>query len=161
VTVQEQDEMSDISNEADFKRILETLKPEIQRQVAALFVEHVLPLSNDKRLNRVIKTAKDPDASKEELSAALRSAMAVTFDSHAVCGAEGHWSDQSGYFVARAAVAATTSPEHSRVGGPAWQAAMAARMAYTSMLIDDVSDQHSAHTECEWQYQALSDYLNA
>lgn len=87
--------------------------------------------------------------------------MAVTFDSHAVCGAEGHWSDQAGYFVARAAVAATTVPEHSRVGGPAWQAAMSARMAYTSMLIDDVTDQHSAHTECEWQWQALSDYLNA
>jgi len=44
---------------------------------------------------------------------------------------------------------------------PAWQAAMSARMAYTSMLIDDDTDQHPAHTECEWQYQCLSDYLNA
>jgi hypothetical protein len=159
--VQEQDEMNAIDNEADFKRELESLSPDRQRQVAALFVQHVLPLSHDKRLVRVVKTAADLDASREELTAALRSAMAVTFDSHAVCGAEGHWSDQAGYFVARAAVAATTAPEHSRVGGTAWQAAMSARMAYTSMLIDDVTQQHSAHTECEWQWQALSDYLNA
>ncbi len=150
-----------IVNEADFRQELESLNSDGQRQVAALFVRHVLPLSSDKRLERVVKTAADPGATKEELSAALRSAMAVTFDSHAVCGAEGHWSDQAGYFVARAAAAATTTPEHSRAGGPAWQAAMSARMAHTSMLIDDVTDQHSAHTECEWQWQALSDYLNA
>jgi hypothetical protein len=153
--------MNAITNEADFKQQLESLSSDRQRQVAALFVEHVLPLSTDKRLERVAKTAADPDTTKEELAAALRSAMAATFDSHAVCGAEGHWSDQAGYFVARAAVAATTDPEHSRVGGAAWQAAMSARMAHTSMLIDDVTEQHSAHTECEWQWQALSDYLNA
>jgi hypothetical protein len=159
--VQEQDDMTDIGNEAEFKRLLESLDPVQQRQVAALFVENVLHLSDDNRLNRVLKTAADPDASKEELSAALRSAMAATFDSHAVCGAEGHWSDQAGYFVARAAAAAATSRAHSRAGGPAWQAAMSARMAYTSMLIDDVTEQHSAHTECEWQHQCLSDFLKA
>ncbi len=153
--------MTLINNEADFKRELEALEPARQRQVAAMFVEHVLPLSNDKRLDRVVRTAADLESTREECSAALRSAMAATFDSHAVCGAEGHWSDQAGYFVARAAVAAVTAPENSRVGGPAWQAAMSARMAHTSMLIDDESGQHSAHTECEWQYQALSDYLNA
>ena len=152
--------MNDINNEADFKRVLGSLGDIPQRQVAALFVKHVLNLSDDKRLDRVIRTAGDSEATEEEMAAALKTAHAVTFDSHARCGAEGHWSDQSGYFVARAAVAATTSTGHSRVGGPAWQAAMSARMAYTSMLIDDETDQHSAHTECEWQYQCLSDYLN-
>ena len=151
--------MSDINNDADFRRVLEGLGDVQQRQVAALFVKHVLSLSGDKRLERVTKTAADADATEEELAAALKSAHAATFESHARCGAEGHWSDQAGYFVARAAVAATTTPEHSRAGGVAWQAAMSARMAYTSMLIDDVSNQ-SAHTECEWQYQSLSDYLN-
>jgi len=152
--------MNDISNEADFRRVLESLGDVQQRQVAILFVKHVLHLSDDKRLERVIKTAADPQATEEELAASLKLAHAVTFDSHARCGAEGQWSDQAGYFVARAAVAATTSPEHSRVGGAAWQAAMQARMAYTTMLIDDDTDQHSAHTECEWQYQCLSGYLN-
>jgi len=158
--VKEQDEMSDINNEADFKRVLETLGDVQQRQVALLFVKHVLHLSDDKRLDRVIKIAADSDATEEEITGAHKIAHAVTFDSHARCGAEGHWSDQAGYFAARAAVAATTSMEHSRVGGPAWQAAMQARMAHTTMLIDDETDQHSAHTECEWQYQCLSDYLN-
>ena len=153
--------MSDIKNEEEFKRELEALDDLRQRQVAALFVKHVLPLSADKRLERALKTASDEDATEEELAAALKLAHAVTFDSHARCGAEGHWSDQAGYFVARAAVAAVTPPSHSRVGGPAWQAAMSSRMAYTSMLIDDVTDQHSAHTECEWQHQSLSEYLNA
>ena len=152
--------MSDISNDADFRQVLQGLGPLQQRIIAAIFVGHVLPLSGDKRLDRVIKTVADVDASEDELSSALKSARATTFDHHARCGAEGHWSDQAGYFVARAAVAAATPPAQSRVGGPAWQAAMSARMAHTSMLIDDVSSKQSAHTECEWQYRSLSDYLN-
>jgi len=152
--------MSEIHNDTDFRDALESLDDVNQRQVAALFVEHVLPLSADKRLERVVKVATDVDATEEEVAAALKTAHAATFESHARCGAEGHWSDQAGYFVARAAVAATTPVAHSRAGGPAWQAAMSARMAYTSMLIENAPDQ-SAHTECEWQYQSLSDYLNA
>ena len=57
--------------------------------------------------------------------------------------------------------AACTLPSQSRAGGPAWQAAMSARMAHTTNLIDDDSNTQSAHTECVWQYEALSDYLNA
>jgi hypothetical protein len=152
--------MRKIGNDTDFRHALEALDEVQQRQVAALFVQHVLPLSADKRLERVIKTAGDADAAEEELTAALKSAHAATFDSHARCGAEGHWSDQAGYFVARAAVAATTPVAQARAGGPAWQAAMSARMAHTSMLIEDAPDQ-SAHTESEWQYQSLTDYQNA
>jgi len=152
--------MSEINNDTDFRDALESLDDVNQRQVAALFVEHVLPLSSDKRLERVVKIAADVDAASEEVAGALKTAHAATFESHARCGAEGHWSDQAGYFVARAAVAATTPVENSRAGGPAWQAAMSARMAYTSMLIENAPDQ-SAHTECEWQYQSLSDYLKA
>ena len=153
--------MNDINTDAEFKRELESLDDVQQRQIAAMFVKHVLSYSEDKRLERVIKTAADADATDEELSAALKTAHAVTFDCHARCGAEGHWSDQAGYFVARAAVAATTLPVHSRMGGPAWQAAMSARMAYTSMLIDKVGEHQSARTECEWQYQSLAGFLNA
>ena len=152
--------MSEIGNDTDFRHALEALDELQQRQVAALFVQHVLPLSTDKRLERVIKTAADAEATAEELAAALKSAHAATYDSHARCGAEGHWTDQAGYFVARAAVAATTPMAHARLGGPAWQAAMSARMAYTSMLIEDAPDK-SAHSESEWQYQSLTDYQNA
>jgi hypothetical protein len=152
--------MSEMCNDTEFRKTLESLNSVQQREVATIFVKHVLHLSEDKRLDRVIKTATDQDASEEELTAALKTAHAVTFDSHTRCGAEGHWSDQAGYFVARAAVAASTPVAQSRAGGPAWQAAMGARMAHTTALIDDVSNTQSAHTECEWQYQSLSDYLN-
>lgn len=150
-----------ISNDAEFKRALESLNEVQQRQLAASFATHVLALSDDKRLERVIRVAADADATSEELAGALKTAHAVTFESHARCGAEGKWTDQAGYFVGRAAVAATTSSEHSRAGGPAWQAAMSARMAYTSMLIEEVDENKSAHAETEWQYQSLSDYLEA
>lgn len=152
--------MSEVCNDTEFRKKLETLDELQQRKVAAMFVRHVLPLSADKRLERVIRTAEDVDATEEELAAALKTAHAATFDSHARCGAEGHWSDQAGYFVARAAVAATTPVAHARAGGPAWQAAMSARMAYTSMLIEGAPGQ-SAHAECEWQHKALSDYIKA
>jgi len=152
--------MSEISNDTDFRAALESLDEGQQRKAAALFVQHVLHLSTDKRLERVIKTVADAGATQEELAAALKLAHAVTFDSHARCGAEGNWSDQAGYFVARAAVAAATPVLLARAGGPAWQAAMSARMAYTSMLIEDEPSQ-SAHTECEWQYRSLAGFLNA
>ena len=128
--------MIEISNDTDFRDALGSLDALQQRQVAAIFVQHVLPLSSDKRLERVVKTAADAGATEEELTGALKTAHAATFDSHARCGAEGHWSDQAGYFTARAAVAATTPVAQARAGGPAWQAAMSARMAYTSMLIE-------------------------
>jgi len=153
--------MSEMCNDKEFRKTLESLDPVQQREVAVIFVNHVLDLCDDKRLDRVLKVAADAEATDEELAAALKTAHAVTFDSHARCGAEGRWSEQAGYFVARAAVAAATSPAHSRAGGPAWQAAMSARMAFTTSLIDDETNHRSAHTECLWQYQALSDYLEA
>jgi hypothetical protein len=152
--------MHDIKNDADFKQAIAGLDELQHRQVAAMFVSHVLPLSEDARLERVLKIIVDSEASDEEIAAALKTAHAATFDSHARCGAEGHWSDQAGYFVSRAAVAACTGVEHSRTGGPAWQAAMSTRMAYTSMLIDKPDESLSPHGESRWQYQALTEYLN-
>ena len=150
--------MSQISNDTEFKQALLDLDFTRQRIVAALFVNHVLPLSQDKRLSRVTEIAKDDNASEEELSIALKSAKAATFDSHTRCGSEGNWTDQAGYFVARALVAALTPPAQSKAGGPAWQAAMSCRMAKTSMLIDC---ENEIPTGNEWQYGILSNYLNS
>lgn len=153
--------MTSINNDVDFRQALMDLGAEQQRAVAARFVEHVLLLSSDERLNRVIKAAADSHASEDELSSALKSARAATFDSHTRCGSEGNWSEQAGYFVARAAVAAMTPVVQSKAGGPAWQAAMSSRMARTSILIDDEFSELPVQTENEWQYQLLTDYLNA
>ncbi len=152
--------MIQITNDTEFKQALQKLDYTQQRMLAAKFVEHVLPLSSDERLKRIVKLASDPNASEEELSQGLESAMIATVDSHTRCGAEGNWSEQAGYFVARATVAAVTPLAHSRAGGPAWQAAISSRMAHLSRLINDDSNQLSTHMETEWQYQILSDYLN-
>ena len=150
--------MSQISNDAEFKKILQGLEQVDQRVVAAMFVEHVLPLSTDERIARVTRVAADKNASAGELSDALRTAKAATMDSHTRCGAEGNWTEQAGYFVSRAAVAALTPCEQCTSGSPAWQAAMSSRMAQTSMLIDSEDDTPVGN---EWQYDLLSNYLNS
>ena len=94
-------------------------------------------------------------------SDAFKLAKAGIMDSSTRCGAEGNWTDQAGYFVARAAVAALTPQAQSKPGGPAWQAALSCRMAQTSIQIDNDVDEAASHKENEWQYSILSNYLNA
>ncbi len=151
--------MSQISNDTEFKQALKDLDESRQRLIAARFVEHVLPLSTDERIARVVKVAADSEASADELANALRTAKAATFDSHTRCGSEGNWTEQAGYFVSRAAMAALTPCDQCSSGSPAWQAAMSSRMARTSMEID--SDNVSTINESEQQYKILSDYLNS
>ena len=153
--------MSQISNDTEFKQALQNLDAIQQRTVAALFIEHVLSLSNDDRIKRVVKVATDNSATEGEISDALRSARAATMDCSTRCGAEGNWTDQAGYFVARAAVAAVTPAAQSKSGGPAWQAAMSSRMAQTSIQIDNDTDEVPDHSENEWQYDILSNYLQS
>ncbi|MFC1589316.1 hypothetical protein ACFL3P_03490 [Pseudomonadota bacterium] len=149
--------MSQITNDTEFKQALQELDDTQQRVVGALFVKHVLPLSNDIRLIHVAKLAADSEASKDELSDALKSAKAATVDGHTRCGSEGNWTEQAGYFVARAAVAAVTPMSQSKAGGPAWQAAMSCRMAQTSAQIDTEDTTPAGN---EWQYDILSGFMN-
>ncbi len=153
--------MSQITNDAEFKQALQNLDAEQQRTVAVMFVEHVLSLSDDNRIKRVVKVATDDSASADEISDALKSAKAAIMDSSTRCGAEGNWTDQAGYFVARAAVATVTPPAQSKSGGPAWQAALSCRMAQTSIEIDNDADDVPSHSENEWQYSILTDYLQS
>ena len=153
--------MSQITNDAEFKQALQNLDAEQQRTVAVMFVEHVLSLSDDNRIKRVVKVTTDDSASADEISDALKSAKAAIMDSSTRCGAEGNWTDQAGYFVARAAVAAVTPPAQSKSGGPAWQAALSCRMAQTSIEIDNDADDVPSHSENEWQYSILTDYLQS
>jgi len=153
--------MSQITNDEAFRQALQGLDATQQRVVAAMFVEHVLSLSTDDRIEGVVKVAADSGASDDEVANALKSAKSATIDSHTRCGSEGDWTEQAGYFVARAAVAAVTPQGQSRGGSPAWQAAMSSRMAKTSILIDNEADEAPTHDENEWQYSMLSDYLNS
>jgi hypothetical protein len=153
--------MSQITNDAEFKQALQGLDATQQRLVAAKFIAHVLSLSDDDRINRAVKAAADESASDGEISDALKSAKAAIMDSSTRCGAEGNWTDQAGYFVARAAVASLTPKAQSKSGNPAWQAALSCRMAQTSIEIDSASADMPGHSENEWQYDVLAKHLDA
>jgi hypothetical protein len=148
-----------ISNDEEFRNALYRLDENQQRVLASMFVDHVLPLSNDKRIEQVVKVAADKNASADEISNALQTARAAAIDSHTRCGSEGNWTDQAGYFVARAAMAAVTPALQSKSKNPAWQAAMSSRMAKTSLLIDDNPENLDTHSESEWQYDIASRFL--
>ena len=153
--------MSQISNDTEFKQALQNLDATQNRVVSALFIEHVMALSSDDRIQRAVKVAVNSSVSDGEIADALKLAKAAIMDSSTRCGAEGNWTEQAGYFVARAAVAALTPLAQSRSGGPAWQAAMSCRMAQTSLLIDNESDEIAGSSENEWQYSILSGYLRS
>ena len=150
--------MTRISNDAEFRKALDGLDPARQRHVAARFVENVLALCSDERIARVLRVAGNTEASEAELAEALKTARATTFDCHTRCGSEGDWSEQAGYFVARAATAALT-PIGKMPSGPAWQAALSSRMAQTSESI--VSGDDIAGQEADQQYGILSKFLNS
>ena len=151
--------MTQITNDNEFRKAVESLDYKRQRIVAGRVVNNVISLCDDERVNRVSDVAMNPDASEDELSAELKTARAATIDCHTRCGSEGDWEAQAGYFVARAASAAVTPESQSKSGGPARQAAMSSRMARTSMQIN--AEEDTTSDESEQQYQILSDYLNS
>ena len=150
--------MTRISNDTEFRKALDGLDPARQRLVAARFVENVIALCSDERIARVIQVGGNSEASESELAEALKTARATTFDCHTRCGSEGDWTEQEGYFVARAAVAALT-PVGQMPSGPAWQAALSSRMAQTSRSI--VTGDDTAGQEANQQYRILSEFLDS
>lgn len=150
--------MTQVINDTEFRQALDGLDVTRQRLVAARFVENVLGLCTDERIARVLRVAGNSEATAGELAEALKTARATTFDCHTRCGSEGDWSEQAGYFVARAATAALT-PIGQMPSGPAWQAALSSRMAQTSRSI--VTGDDTAGKEATQQYRILSEFLDS
>lgn len=151
--------MSTISNDSQFRDALNRLSLAQQRAVGARFVENVLSLSSDPRVAQVLAVAKDADPSADAVNLARRSIKAASLEAHTRCGSDGEWSDQAGYFVARAAEACLEPEGRSQGKGPAWKAAMSARMARTCLAAE--SDQDSHDSESQAQYNILISYLDA
>jgi len=138
-------------DDTDFKKSLTSLSEQQQRTVAAEFVSSVLPLTADNRVQQVLQTSADPNASAAELESARQTIRAAVIDSHTRCGAECDWNDQAAYFVARAAQAALDD-------NPAWQSAMASRMARNSAMI--ASEDNADNPEVSKQHDILKNYLS-
>ena len=151
--------MSDISNDSQFRDALNGLGQQQQREVGALFVEHVLSLNDDVRVAQALNAARNPGLEEEAMNLVRRSIKAACLEAHARCGADGDWNDQAGYFVARAAEACVEPEGRSQAKGAAWKAAMTARMARTCLAAE--SDEDSHDSESQTQYQILTSYLAA
>lgn len=148
-----------ISNDSEFRNALKDLSVEQQRAVGSLFVKSVLMLSDDPRVSQSLQAATDTEIGDAALSLARRSIKAASLDAHTRCGADGEWTDQAGYFVARAAEACLEAEGRSGSKGPAWKVAMSARMARTCLAAE--SDEDSHDVESRAQYQILTSYLDA
>ena len=147
-----------ISNDGEFRDALAGLNLQQQRVVGSQFVKHVLELSDDPRVAQSLQAATDTEIGEAALSLVRRSVKAASLDAHTRCGADGEWTDQAGYFVARAAEACLEPEERSGSKGPAWKAAMSARMARTCLAVE--SDEDSHDVESRAQYQILTSYLD-
>ncbi|HID44434.1 MAG TPA: hypothetical protein EYP34_01595 [Chromatiaceae bacterium] len=150
--------MSEITNNVEFKKALESLECGQQRKLAARFVEDVLFLTKDERIPKIIKAVLADNPSQEELEAARKAAQASIVDSHCRCGSDCDWREQAAYFVARAA-AATVAPDNKCLSkSAAWEAAVNTRMACTCASIEgeDITER-----ECEKQQQIANEFLKA
>lgn len=126
--------MNKITNDREMKLALERLDPLQLRLVGAAFINGVMDLCHDEHLRRGLAVAQDPDATGEVLKAALKPVSLATLNSHARCGAEGDWQDQANYFIGRAigSLLGCQDPKRAREKNPAWQVALACRMARLS-----------------------------
>jgi len=148
-----------ISNDIEFRDALNGLDLAQQREVGALFVESVLSLSSDPRVTQAVNAAKDGALEEEAMNLVRHSIKVAALHAHTRCGADGEWNDQAGYFVARAAEACVEPEGRSQGKGPAWKAAMSARMACTCLAAEGDEDSHDS--ESQTQYQILTSYLDA
>ena len=149
-----------INNDKAFRRALDTLDPGRQRLLGGQFVRNVLSLCEDPRVARALETAEKPDAPEEELAAAHKAARGAVVDCHTRCGAEGDWSSQAGYFVARAVAALVSPTGRGKPGEAVWQAAVNCRMARTAAAIDS-GEVKTAGSESEAQYRLLEQFLES
>lgn len=134
---------------------LETLSASQQRQVAALFVQRVLGLSNDVRIKAALDMAMRADISDAELAVVSQAANTARVESYAQCGRDSDWNTQAGLFVAKAAVSCVSPDAEGQ--NLAWDAAMQVRVARTCEAASgDVTD----HKEAEAQYAILDDFLS-
>lgn len=151
--------MSSITNDSEFRTALGALNEAQQRAVGALFVENVISLNGDDRVAQALAAAGDPEISDDVITMVRHAIKAASLEAHARCGADGNWTDQASYFVARAAEACVEPEGRSQGKGPAWKAAMSARMAKTCLAADSDEDAHDSESRA--QYQILTSYLDA
>jgi hypothetical protein len=145
------------TNDREFKAQLSRLPIAHQRHVAALFVQRVLPLSNDFRLKSALEVAQRGGVADAELAVACQAANTARVESFTQCGKSTDWTAQAGHFVAKATVACVRPATEGE--SLAWEAAMSARMARMCETV--ATGEGTENSEAQEQYRILGAFLNS
>lgn len=149
-----------ISNDKDFRSVLDGLSESERRIVAGRFVKNVMHLSRDPLAEKALEITQKSERSAQELEQAYRSARSYAATSFTECGSDTDWMSQADHFVATA-LAASLLPTGTIAKGKnlAWQAALEARMAKNCELLE--RDDAEEHNESQRQYEILEEFRTA
>ena len=150
--------MTKIKNDQDLREALKTLGADRQRLLGARFAHGVVHFSRDERVNRAIDSGMRAEATPGEVEDAFRAAKSYATRTYTDCGKDTDWLAQADHFVAAAAAAALT-PESQQTDrqGPAWKAAVQARMAVNCAMME--SEEADEAAEAERQYAIANGFL--
>ncbi len=150
--------MTEIQNDQQLRNALNALAADRQRILGARFVQSVMRLSRDERVNRAIETGLRADCTAGESDDAYRAARAYATKTYTDCGKDTDWLAQADHFVAAAAAAALT-PESllAERQNRAWKAAVQARMAANCELME--TDEVADESEAQRQYAIANAFL--
>lgn len=157
----EDDTMTSIQSDSEFRAALSELSLAQQRQVGKRFIDHVIELSDNPRVTKAVTfVAASGLPAAAEIADGYKAAKAAAIDSYTLCGHEGDWRRQASHFVAAAAAACLTpEPQAGPAGSIAWSTAMNARMARVCARIAEGVG--ADDTEATKQYDILEAFLDA
>ncbi len=150
--------MANIQNDQLLREAINGLTSDQQRVLGLRFVQSVVRLSKDERVQRAIETGQREECSPGEIEDAFKAAKSYATKTYTDCGKDTDWLAQADHFVAAAAAAALTPDALvAERQNRAWKAAVQARMAVNCELmeLDEVPDQ----SESERQYAIANAYL--
>lgn len=153
--------MSLIRDDTAFKQAIDAMPLAQQRVLGARFVNDVFDLTDDFRLKRALKCAESSTASDAELLEAYRDAKSAEVETYTACGHMVDWRTMATHYVA-SAIAACVAPTATLVPGidsPAYDAAMASRMAKNCERLAD--GDHGECREMDRQYEIIRDFLDS
>jgi hypothetical protein len=149
--------MTTIHSDAEFKAALSRLPLDQQRRVGKLFVENVIDLSDNPKVEQAINIADKADLSAAEIAEGFKIARVAAIDSYTLCGRDADWLGQASHFVASAAAMCLTPEDQvAQCGDLAWSTAMNARMAKVCETI--AHGQGADDQEAERQYAILETF---
>lgn len=129
--------MIEIENDYDLRDAIDGLSADRQRRLGGFFVESVLHLCKDPRVQKAVAVAVAPASSPLELQDAYTAANSYARRTYTACGTDANWLEQADHFVAAAAAAALLPEDQCPASySRAWKAAIQARMAKNCEMME-------------------------